>query len=65
VKFDKSVDEFKKELEQYGGINSFRNTVFTNMVYDYLAANNKICEKVVSKAERDAKIAEASQKSAE
>ncbi len=61
-KFDKKVDEFKKELEQYGGINSFRNTVFTNMVYDYLTASNTICEKVVSKAERDAKIAEASQK---
>ncbi|WP_415238301.1 trigger factor [Seleniivibrio woodruffii] len=60
-KFERSVDEFKKELEQYGGINSFRNTVFTNMVYDYLTANNKIAEKVISKAERDAKIAEASQ----
>ena len=41
-------------------IASFRNTVFTNMVYDYLTANNKIAEKVISKAERDAKIAEAS-----
>lgn len=60
ARFDRSVDEFKKELEQYGGINSFRNTVFTNMVFDYLAANNKIAEKVITKAERDAKIAEAS-----
>lgn len=59
-KFERSVDDFKKELEQYGGIASFRNTVFTNMVYDYLTANNKIAEKVISKAERDAKIAEAS-----
>lgn len=60
ARFDRSVDEFKKELEQYGGISSFRNTVFTNMVFDYLAANNKIAEKVITKAERDAKIAEAS-----
>lgn len=65
VKYERSVDEFKKELEQYGGINSFRNTVFTNMVYDYLSTNNTICEKVISKAEREAKIAEASKQASE
>lgn len=58
VRYDKTKDELKKELEQYGGMQSFQNTVFTNMVYDLLMAENKIEEKVVTKAERDAKVAE-------
>jgi len=59
AKYDKDVEEFKKELEQYGGLQSFENTVFTNLVYDFLMENNKVDEKVITKAERDAKIAEA------
>jgi len=59
VKYEKTPEELKKELEQYGGMQSFQNTVFTNMVYDKLMAENKIEEKVVTKAERDAKVAEA------
>lgn len=58
-KYDKTKDELKKELEQYGGMASFQNTVFTNMVYDVLMAENKVEEKIITKAERDAKVAEA------
>lgn len=65
VRYDKTKDELKKELEQYGGMQSFQNTVFTNMVYDLLMAENKIEEKVVTKAERDAKVAEAAKEAGE
>jgi trigger factor len=58
-KYGKTKDELKKELEQYGGLQSFQNTVFTNMVYDLLQKENKVVEKVITKAERDAKVAAA------
>lgn len=58
-RYDRTKDELKKELEQHGGMQSFQNTVFTNMVYDMLMAENKVEEKVISKAERDKKVAEA------
>lgn len=64
-KYGKTKDELKKELEQYGGIASFKNTVFTNMVYDMLQKENKITEKVITKAERDAKVAEAAKEAGE
>ncbi len=44
---------------------SFQNTVFTNMVYDKLMAENKIEEKIISKAERDARVAEAAKEAGE
>jgi len=58
-RYDKTKDELKKELEQHGGMQSFQNTVFTNLVYDMLMAENKVEEKIVTKAERDKKAAEA------
>jgi len=64
-KYGKTKDELKKELEQYGGIESFKNTVFTNMVYDFLQKENKITEKIVTKAERDAKVAAAAKEAGE
>jgi len=65
VRYDKTKDELKKELEQYGGMQSFQNTVFTNMVYDFLLAENNVEEKIVTKAERDAKAAEAAKEAGE
>jgi len=65
VKYDKTKDELKKELEQYGGMQSFHNTVFTNMVYDFLMSANKVEEKEITKAERDAKIAAAAKEAGE
>jgi trigger factor len=65
AKYNKEVEDFKKELEQYGGLQSFENTVFTNLVYDFLVAENKVEEKVVTKAERDAKVAEAAAEAGE
>ncbi|PLX68187.1 MAG: hypothetical protein C0603_08780 [Denitrovibrio sp.] len=65
VRYEKTKDELKKELEQYGGMQSFQNTVFTNMVYDVLMTENKITEKAISKAERDARVAEAAKEAGE
>jgi len=64
-KYGKTKDELKKELEQYGGMQSFQNTVFTNMVYDLLQKENKVVEKVITKAERDAKVAAAAKEAGE
>ena len=58
-RYQKTVEELKKELEQYGGMPSFQNTVFTNLVYDFLTAENKVEEKVITKADRDKKVADA------
>ncbi|XOB65751.1 trigger factor [Deferribacteres bacterium DY0037] len=58
-RYGKTKDELKKELDQYGGMQSFQNTVFTNMVYGLLLKENKVEDKIITKAERDAKVAEA------
>lgn len=64
-KYSRTKEELKKELDQYGGMQSFHNTVFTNLVYDFLVAENKVEEKVLTKADRDAKLAETAKEAGE
>ncbi|MGA1846170.1 trigger factor [Deferribacter abyssi] len=52
-KLKKNVDEYKKELERFGGINNLKNNILTDKIFDFIFSKNKIEEKIVTKEERD------------
>ncbi|KAA0258635.1 trigger factor [Deferribacter autotrophicus] len=52
-KLKRNVDEYKKELERFGGINNLKNNILTDKIFEFLFSKNKIEEKIITKEERE------------